>query len=257
MTPDQRRARVRGRVFAWILLVVMGSATIALNVVHAVTTGKLDDALAVVVALVPVIAYVGLSEIVAVFRGRILQTVTVISMFLGMALSISAVAAVVRPEAGPYLCWLFGVGLDLPVVISLYVIMNEPAEGREAESVPVRTPARPAAPRPAAAVAPPVAPPVAPAAAPAVAPPAAHGPSGATADEPAADAGAADSGESPGSFAERAAEHENARQRFRESVASGSPLSDRALAKQFGRSRNWGAKRIEEVNGGERFAQAQ
>lgn len=51
------------------------------------------------------------------------------------------------------------------------------------------------------------------------------------------------------SFQERAAEHENARRRYRESVDDGNPLSDRALAKEFGRSRNWGAKRIEEVEG--------
>ena len=258
MTPDQRRARRRGRIVAWILLVVMGLSTIALNVDHAVTTGKLSDLLAVLVALVPVIAYVGLSEIVAVFRSAVLQTVTVVSMILGMALSMSAVASVVRPEAGPYLCWLFGAVLDLPVVISLYVIMNEPADGRDAKAAPARKPARPAAPRPAAPV--PAANEPAPAGQGQMALPVAPAASGAMGHRPAASATndeAAESGDSTGSFAERAAEHENARNRYRESVIAGSALSDRALAREFGRSRNWGAKRIEEVQNDTQLAEAQ
>jgi hypothetical protein len=266
MTPDQRRARRRGRIVAWILLVVMGLSTIALNVDHAVTTGKLSDLLAVLVALVPVIAYVGLSEIVAVFRGAVLQTVTVVSMVLGMALSMSAVASVVRPEAGPYLCWLFGAVLDLPVVIALYVIMNEPADGRDAKAAPARKPARPAAPRPAAPVpaqayAPaPAANEPAPAGQGQMALPVAPAASRAMGHRPAASATndeAAESGDSTGSFAERAAEHENARNRYRESVIAGSALSDRALAREFGRSRNWGAKRIEEVQNDTQLAEAQ
>lgn len=43
---------------------------------------------------------------------------------------------------------------------------------------------------------------------------------------------------------------EKARKAYRESVRAGQPLSDRALAAKYGRSRTWGASRIKEVEGG-------
>jgi hypothetical protein len=45
-----------------------------------------------------------------------------------------------------------------------------------------------------------------------------------------------------------------ARAAYRKSVRDGTPLSDRALAEMHGRSRTWGAKRIEECNAGPHLA---
>jgi hypothetical protein len=261
MTPEQRRARVRGRAVAWILLITMGITTIVLNIDHAVATGDLALLFAVLVAMVPVIAYVGLSEIVAVFRGRVLQTLTILSMAGGMALSITAIAAVVRPEAGPYLCWLFGFVLDLPVVISLYVIMNEPADGRAAPVAAEEPLAAPgAADPPADLVAPVRGPTEEPGEEPQ--PGAPEEPAAGTPGEPAGEPrpGATEEpDQEPAAFA-RDTDAVRARAVYRKSLTEGKPLTDRALATAlFGdaKRRKWAAGRISEVNNGPQFAQTQ
>lgn len=47
---------------------------------------------------------------------------------------------------------------------------------------------------------------------------------------------------------------ERARTAYRKSLREGQPISDRELGKQFGRSRNWGAARIRECDGGPQLA---
>lgn len=47
---------------------------------------------------------------------------------------------------------------------------------------------------------------------------------------------------------------EKARAEYRKSVRVGQPLSDRALADKFGKSRTWGASRIREAEGGPKLA---
>jgi hypothetical protein len=285
MTAAQRRARIRGRVVAWIMVVFFSSAVVILNVYDVVRTGKLDHFLAALVAVIPVIAYVALSEVVAIFRGWILQTLAMASLGLGMMLTTTAVASVVEPVVGPWRCWFYGGVMDLPLAIGLYVIMNKPADGRDLAS------AQPAAARWLArrfgadakgrlivASSPPAAHPAVPAVAhePAPATPAqvAHEPARATADEPAADrgpvahpapvvqsgrTGESARGSAPGiqSLTDRAAEAERARQMYRDSAEAGEPLSKRKLAEAFGRSPNWGEYRINEVKEEMQLASAQ
>lgn len=281
----QKRQRARGRAVAWIMVGFFAIAIVILNVDDIHRSGQLDKFLTGLVALIPVVAYVGLSEIVAIFRGWVLQTLALVSLGVGMMLTTTAVANVVEPVVGPWRCWFYGGVMDLPLAIGLYVIMNKPADcrdlmarsgppalqlvfkaftrgsRREAANRPAVAPpaSRPVAPQPTAMQASPVAPEPAGAMAP--------GPSGSHAEmAPAASpamppgiaapdfqADANDVGENdaePGaamlSFASTAAEHEAGRAAYRESVRNGKPLSDRALGTKFGRSRKWGAGRIKE-----------
>ena len=45
-------------------------------------------------------------------------------------------------------------------------------------------------------------------------------------------------------------EAERARRVYRQSLATGIPLTDRTLAEKFGKSRSWGKTRIREVEAG-------
>lgn len=291
MTAAQKRARIRGRVVAWIMVGFFGTAIVILNVFDIVRTGKLDHFLAGLVALIPVIAYVGLSEVVAIFRGWILQTLAMLSLGVGMMLTTTAVASVVEPVVGPWRCWFYGGVMDLPLAIGLYVIMNKPADGRDLATGPspvarwlTRRFGDDAKGQQAAAGGPSAAPPATTQVAPVVAhsmappvsaqvdqrgpwaaadgPPMAHGPSGQETPENTPESAQGNAGpetQAPAtSFADKTEEYKRARARYRQSVEDGNPLSDRALAKEFGYTRNWGKKRIEECEAEEsRLARAQ
>jgi hypothetical protein len=277
ITAAQKRARIRGRVVAWIMVGFFAVAVVILNVYDVLRTGQLDRFLAFLVAVIPVIAYVGLSEIVAIFRGWLLQILALASLAVGMMLTTTAVANVVEPVTGPWRCWFYGGVMDLPLAIGLYVIMNKPADCRDlmgsngpslaAALGQMLTRKRgeqdadgpAAAPRQARTVAPQPAQPQA--------PPMAHEPAGAMAQGPQMDhgpsAGATDSGEPENasrnqvpSLADATKEKADARARYLESAEAGEALSDRALAAEFGRSRNWGKARIAEARESDQIAEA-
>jgi hypothetical protein len=267
---DLSRA-VRVRVIAWLVLVITGGTSGTMSVYHAFRYGHIPWELAILAGAVPVIVAMGMSEIVALYdAGWFLKGLTFLVMAGGLVMTMHASAVVVGPAQGAGFRWGWGLDLDVAALIALFVLLNP--RPRRAAARTAATPRKPAAERaaalavraveayepsvPAAVAHGPTAPPVAPAATGAMG----HGPAGATPgatpDDGPQIAMAADSAESAGSFAERAKEHEDGRERYRQSVLSGSPLSDRNLGKEFGRSRNWGGKRIEEVEAETELAKA-
>ena len=222
------------RPAAWGVLAAMGGTTLTFNVWHATHAGHMMLPLALLYGFAPVLAAMGLSHIVAAHQGGAFMKAAAFAVMLGgMALSMGATAAVVRPTAGPVLCWLFGIVIDAAALVALQVILSpesraaakaarRAAQGAVMEAVSGAT-------TDAVSV-------------PAAEPPA--GPSGMPSQEPRPRAKRID----------KSPEAEQARAEYRRSARKGQPLSDRALGELHGKSRTWGASRIAEVGDGPKLA---
>lgn len=225
-----------GTAAAWLVLVAMGGTSVTFQVWHAVHSGAMPLALALLFAGAPVTAAMGLSHLIAVHRcGRLMKSVTVAVMLGAMGLSAGSIAAVIAPIA-MHLSWLFGAVLDAAALVALAMILTE----RDWEA------ARRA-----------VADATAKAAAEAAASAAREAMERAVQEPPAVPA------EEPRPAARKAArtaardpDAEKARAAYRKSVRDGAALSDRALGEMFGRSRTWGGNRIAECKTGPHLAEA-
>jgi hypothetical protein len=134
--------RSRGSVAAWAVLIGMGGTTVTFNIFHAVDHGQMLTGLALLYGIAPVFAAMCLSHLVAARRGEgVMQGLTFAVMLGAMALSIGAVGTVVRPVAGPYLCWLFGAVLDAAALIALRMILSG-HEHRAEEATALETASR-------------------------------------------------------------------------------------------------------------------
>lgn len=131
MPPEPAHARPKpspagGIGAAWAILIGMGATSVTYNVVHAVHGGALNIALALVYGIAPVYGAALLSHVVAVHGGgRFMQAITFLLMLGAMGLSIGATAAVVRPVAGVWMQWLFGIVIDGASLVALRVILND------------------------------------------------------------------------------------------------------------------------------------
>ncbi len=206
-------------VAEWMLLLSMGGISAWFNIQNSV--GKMELDLALGAGVAPVIAAMLSSHIVAKRRnaGRWLRIVTFAVMCGAMALSTRAVGEVVRPADG-VLWWLFGPVVDAAELIALHLLLSQAAAGKAARHAAAQAAGEPAA---------------------------------ATAQAPGGPHAEADGQAlprrrraAPGGI-DRSADAEAARRLYRKSKAAGTPLSDRKLAAEFGRSRTWGASRIREV----------
>jgi hypothetical protein len=226
------------RPAAWAVLAVTGGTTLTFNVWHATHAGHMLLPLALLYGLAPVLAAMGLSHIVAAHQGGTFMKGTAFAVMAGaMALSMGATASVLRPAAGPWFCWLFGIVIDAAALVALQVILS-PESRAAAKAARRAAHGAIAGAVPGAAVGPQDEPREGPATGPA------DGPS----DEP---------GDEPRQRAIRVSKEpdaEKARAAYRKSLRAGQPLSDRAVGEMFSRSRNWGAARIREVGDGPRLA---
>jgi hypothetical protein len=249
--PPQALSPVR---ISWVTLLGTGGISVTFNIVHAVAHGRMELGLAMLYGIAPVFSAMCLSHIVALHKGgRGMQVLTYLVMLGAMAMSIGAVASVVHPVAGPYLEWVMGAVLDAAALIALRVILTEhqraAARAARAEA-DERARAEATRQAEAAAIA------------------EATRRAELEAEREAAERAAAEAAERANAEAERVraeraerARHKTAghsmdadavkaRAEYRRSVKTGTPLSDRSLGAMFGRSRTWGANRIEEVTGG-------
>lgn len=123
-THVKHRTGTPGLGAAWAILAGMGATSVTYNVVHAVHGGALNIFLALVYGIAPVYGAALLSHVVAVHGGgRLMQAVTFALMLGAMGLSIGATAAVVRPVAGAWMQWLFGIVTDGAALVALRVIL--------------------------------------------------------------------------------------------------------------------------------------
>lgn len=114
-------------VAAWLVLLGAGVTLICFNVWHATHKGDLALFLAVLLGLSPSSLAMGLSHMGVRHRANPWMMTAMFAVMIGaMALSIGAVAAVVRPTTGPYLCWLFGAVLDSAALLALWGIISDP-----------------------------------------------------------------------------------------------------------------------------------
>ena len=133
MSKHSRRNTPSPLPAAWVVLVVMGTVSVAFQVYHAQHRGLLAWPLALLVGLGPVVASMGLTHIVALHRAGWLMTSGVFTVLGGaMVLSMGAIANVVRPIEPGWFAYLFGVVLDSAALIALGVIVKQHQRKAEA-----------------------------------------------------------------------------------------------------------------------------
>jgi hypothetical protein len=248
-------SRPHDRIAAWLVLAFAGTTMVSFNMWHAIH-GGIVFMLAILYGLAPVVLAMGLSHMVAAYRGGwFMKGVTFAIMLGAMVLSIRATGYVVKPASGNL--WpLFGIVTDSAALLALQVILSpesraaakaarkaageatadavgEPVEAIEEpvieatpEAVAVASWGSPEEPR--------------------------EVPLGVPASVP-EEKPAEKPTKNPRPRAVRISEDpeaKRARAEYRKSVNQEQPLSDRALAAKFGRSRTWGASRIAEVEEG-------
>jgi len=233
-------SRPHDRIAAWLVLAFAGTTMVAFNMWHAIH-GGIPFVLAILYGLAPVVLAMGLSHMVAAYRGGWFMKGTTFAIMLGaMILSIRATGYVVKPASGNL--WpLFGIVTDSAALLALQVILSpesraaakaarKAAGEAAAEAAPSAIPEATAETIPEPAEVPPAVPYEEPALVPSVKP----------APEPR---------QRPVRISENP-EARRARSEYRKSLSQGQPLSDRALGAKFGKSRTWGASRIREVEEG-------
>lgn len=111
---------------AWAIMLGGGGTNVAFNIYHATHWGNLNAGFALLYGIVPVFISMCQSHIVAEHRGagQAVKLITFALMTAAMVNSAGSTAAVLRPTAGPVLCWLFPVALDAGALVALYVILN-------------------------------------------------------------------------------------------------------------------------------------
>jgi hypothetical protein len=218
---------------AWGVLLSMGLTSGTYNIYHALHRGHFNLWLAIVAGVIPVLLAMLLSHIVAAYDGGwILKSITAVIMLGGMYLSMLSIGSVLAPLFGTN-SYVFGAVVDGGALVALYVILNP--HGRAAKEAS-REPGPDAFGEPL--------------------PEATQGPAPEAIEVPVPHAS---EGPRPRRAPRRGSDEEEktkaaARRRYRESLKPGnSPLSDRKLGAIFGKSRTWGANRIEEVNNGPRL----
>jgi len=236
--------RPHDRIAAWLVLAFAGTTMVAFNMWHAIH-GGIPLVLAVLYGLAPVVLALGLSHVVAAYRGGWFMKGTTFVIMLGaMVLSVRATGYVVKPATGNL--WpLFGAVTDAAALMALQVILSP--ESRAAAKA-----ARKAAGEAAAEAAPSAIPEAVPETiAEAIREPA-EVPASVHHEEPASVPlvkPAREPRQRLKSISEEP-EAKRARSEYRKSVNQGQPLSDRALGAKFGRGRTWGRNRIDEVEEG-------
>lgn len=256
----ERLPRNHDRAAAWLVLIFAGATQVSFNIWHAIH-GGMPMWLAVLYGLAPVALAMGMSHVVAAYRGGWFMKIVTFGVMLGaMVLSIRATGVVVKPATGA-IWWLFGATVDTAALVALQVILSpesraaakaarkatrEAATEATVEAVPSATAeAIPDAVREAISEA------VSEAAMSAAEMPAGVPPAG-----PAEEPSTRPSVKPVQAIRQRPArisEEPNAkkaRSDYRKSVQQGQPLSDRELARKYDRSRTWGASRIREVEAG-------
>jgi len=236
--------RPHDRIAAWLVLAFAGTTMVAFNMWHAIH-GGIPLVLAVLYGLAPVVLALGLSHVVAAYRGGWFMKGTRFIIMLGaMVLSVRATGYVVKPATGNL--WpLFGAVTDAAALMALQVILSPESRAaakaarKTAGEATVETAASAIPEAAAEATGEPAEVPLpVPAAEPAFVPPAV--PSSKPSREPR---------RRPVKISEDP-DAKKARAEYRRSVSQGRPLSERALGDKFGRSRTWGASRIAEVEEG-------
>jgi len=236
--------RPHDRIAAWLVLAFAGTTMVAFNMWHAIH-GGIPLVLAVLYGLAPVVLALGLSHVVAAYRGGwFMKGTTFIIMLGAMILSVRATGYVVKPATGNL--WpLFGAVTDAAALMALQVILSPESRAaakaarKTAGEATVETAASAIPEAAAEATGEPAEVPLpVPAAEPAFVPPAV--PSSKPSREPR---------RRPVKISEDP-DAKKARAEYRRSVSQGRPLSERALGDKFGRSRTWGASRIAEVEEG-------
>jgi len=236
--------RPHDRIAAWLVLAFAGTTMVAFNMWHAIH-GGIPLVLAVLYGLAPVVLALGLSHVVAAYRGGwFMKGTTFIIMLGAMVLSVRATGYVVKPATGNL--WpLFGAVTDAAALMALQVILSPESRAaakaarKAAGEATVETAASAIPEAAAEATGEPAEVPLpVPAAEPAFVPPAV--PSSKPSREPR---------RRPVKISEDP-DAKKARAEYRRSVSQGRPLSERALGDKFGRSRTWGASRIAEVEDG-------
>jgi hypothetical protein len=246
LTPGDRPAHCSDRVAAWLVLIFAGSTQVSFNIWHAIHSG-MPLWLAVLYGLAPVALAMGMSHVVAAYRGGwFMKSVTFGVMVGAMVLSVRATGVVVRPATGQ-IWWLFGAVVDTAALVALQVVLSP--ESRAAAKA-ARHAAREAVPQAAAGAVPGAALSAITEAAdvPLLMPPAEPAP--VPLEKPS---------QGPRQRPARVSEEpdaKRARAEYRKSAQQGQPLSDRELGKKYDRSRTWGANRIREVEGGPLLAAA-
>jgi len=116
-------ARPHDRIAAWLVLAFAGTTMVAFNMWHAIH-GGIPYLLAILYGLAPVVLAMGLSHMVAAYRGGwFMKGVTFAIMVGAMALSIRATGYVVKPASGGM--WpLFGIVTDSAALLALQVILS-------------------------------------------------------------------------------------------------------------------------------------
>lgn len=238
-----RDPRSHDRAAAWLVLAVAGATTVAFNVWHAVHAG-MPAPLAPLEGVAPVMVAMGLSHVVAAYRGGwFLKAATFAVMLAAMVLSLDATGSVVRPALGRS-WWLFGGVVDAAALVALQVILSPESRAaakalRQASRGPARTPAGSV-------------------------PESVSGSAVSTGPE---SAGVQSGGRvsvqprvqsrSPSPVPVRISEEPDARRAraaYRKSVAEGRPMSETALGAKYGKSRTWGRNRIRETEAGPHLA---
>lgn len=116
-------SRPHDRIAAWLVLTFAGTTMVAFNMWHAIH-GGIWFPLAILYGLAPVVLAMGLSHMVAAYRGGwFMKGVTFAIMVGAMVLSIRATGDVVKPASGDL--WpLFGIVTDSAALLALQVILS-------------------------------------------------------------------------------------------------------------------------------------
>jgi hypothetical protein len=116
----------KSRADVWFVLLVTGGTSATLQVWHATHAGGIAPLIAALVGLVPAATAIGLSHVVASHKSaRLLRVITFLVMIAAMAVSIGAVAAVVRPVEGQGFSWVFGLALDAAALACVWVLLGD------------------------------------------------------------------------------------------------------------------------------------
>lgn len=121
---DQARSAKR---WGWTILLSTGGISLTYNIAHAlgdVGADTLDRVLGVLYGVAPVLVALMLSHLIGIQRGGRWKKVITFAVFIAaLSLSVSAIAAVLEPTAGP-LGYVFAIMLDVASLMGLNEILT-------------------------------------------------------------------------------------------------------------------------------------